>query len=173
MIIRPNVPRRHSSKKRKNSNKTLSSRQNSHVKSSLEKSASQNSGQTKDLKNNTCSESHENGESVPLSQEEEKENKKKARKKRRDLIKKELEAKYEEEKRIRDEKLHEEEKIYKEQKRLEQEKENLRKEKMAELLLLNLGDYNEGDDWIEDSDNDDIDESSIDEDLEIYCSIYA
>ena len=151
----------------------MSPRQNSHVKNSLDKSGSPKSGQTKDSKNDTCSESHENGDSVPLSQEDEKENKKKARKKRRDLIKKELEAKHEEEKRIRDEKLHEEEKLYEEQKRLEQEKENLRKEKMAELLLLNLGDYNEEDDCIEDSDNDDICSSSIDEDLEIYCSIYA
>ena len=151
----------------------MSPRRNSHVKSPLDKSGSPKSGQTKDSKNDTCSESHENGELVPLSQEDEKENKKKARKKRRDLIKKELEAKHEEEKRIRDEKLHEEEKIYEEQKRLEQEKENLRKEKMAELLLLNLGDYNEEDDCVEDSDNDDICSSSIDEDLEIYCSIYA
>ena len=172
-MIRSNLVRRHSSKKRKNSNKSLSPRRNSHVKSSLDKSGPQNLGQTKDSKNDTCSESHENGESVPVSQEDEKENKKKARKKRRDLIKKELEAKHEEEKRIRDEKLHEEEKIYEEQKRLEQEKENLRKEKMAELLLLNLGDYNEEDDCVEDSDNDDICSSSIDEDLEIYCSIYA
>ena len=167
------MTRRHSSKKRKNSTKSTSPRRNSHVKISLDKSDSKNSGQTKDSNNDTCSASLENGESVPISEEEKKENKKKARKKRRDLIKKELEAKHEEEKRIRDEKLHEEEKIYEEQKRIEQEKENLRKEKMAELLLLNLGDYNEEDDCIEDSDNDDICSDSIDEDLEIYCSIYA
>ena len=119
----------------------------------------------------------ENEEPILTSKEDEKEKKKKARKKRRDLIRKELEAKAEEEKRIQEAKLAEEEKLYEEQKRIEQEKENLRKERLAELLLLNLGDYHDEDDDVSledtDTDNDEIDSSSIDEDLEIYCSIYA
>ena len=105
----------------------------------------------------------ESEEQSEKPEEDTKEKLKKAKQQKWNVIKKQLEEQAAEEKQRRDERLAEEEKLYQEKKKIDEEKQRIREETLADLLNLDIGDYQEEDDNVFDEE----DEFSSDSDFSL------